>query len=95
MHFQRCEKLTIRGYRYSTRSVYTIPMRMHQNTWPKMTTEKNLRQPGIEPGVQAWEACMLPLHYWRILLQTVGKFLVFKSLVGFGVFATGHILGQA
>ena len=23
-----------------------------------------LHQPGIEPGAQAWEACMLPLHYW-------------------------------
>ena len=22
-----------------------------------------MRQPGIEPGAQAWEACMLPLHY--------------------------------
>ena len=24
-----------------------------------------MRQPGVEPGAQAWEACMLPLHYWR------------------------------
>ena len=26
---------------------------------------KKLRTPGIEPGAQAWEACMLPLHYVR------------------------------
>ena len=25
----------------------------------------NMRPPGIEPGAQAWEACMLPLHYRR------------------------------
>ncbi len=22
-----------------------------------------MRLPGVEPGAQAWEACMLPLHY--------------------------------
>ena len=21
--------------------------------------------PGVEPGSQAWEACMMPLHYMR------------------------------
>ena len=26
-----------------------------------------MRTPGIEPGAQAWEACMLPLHYERSL----------------------------
>ena len=29
------------------------------------TMSKILRTPGIEPGAQAWEACMLPLHYER------------------------------
>ena len=24
-----------------------------------------LRMPGVEPGSQAWEACMMPLHYMR------------------------------
>ena len=24
-----------------------------------------LRMPGVEPGSQAWEACMIPLHYMR------------------------------
>ena len=24
-----------------------------------------MRMPGIEPGSQAWEACMMPLHYMR------------------------------
>ena len=25
----------------------------------------NMRMPGVEPGSQAWEACMMPLHYMR------------------------------
>lgn len=24
-----------------------------------------MRLPGVKPGAQAWEACMLPLHYRR------------------------------
>ena len=24
-----------------------------------------MRTPGVEPGSQAWEACMIPLHYVR------------------------------
>ena len=24
-----------------------------------------MRMPGVEPGSQAWEACMMPLHYMR------------------------------
>ena len=24
-----------------------------------------LRTPGVKPGSQAWEACMMPLHYVR------------------------------
>ena len=27
--------------------------------------EQQVRLPGVEPGAQAWEACMLPLHYRR------------------------------
>ena len=27
--------------------------------------QKKLRTPGVEPGSQAWEACMMPLHYVR------------------------------
>ena len=26
---------------------------------------KLMRTPGVEPGSQAWEACMMPLHYVR------------------------------
>ncbi len=29
-------------------------------------TELILRMPGVEPGSQAWEACMMPLHYMRM-----------------------------
>lgn len=35
-------------------------------------TEK-MRMPGVEPGSQAWEACMIPLHYVRVWL---GFFLI-------------------
>ena len=27
-----------------------------------------MRMPGVEPGSQAWEACMMPLHYMRSCL---------------------------
>ena len=27
--------------------------------------EELMRTPGVEPGSQAWEACMMPLHYVR------------------------------
>ena len=27
--------------------------------------EGHMRTPGVEPGSQAWEACMMPLHYVR------------------------------
>ena len=30
----------------------------------KKTT--NMHMPGVEPGSQAWEACMMPLHYMRL-----------------------------
>ena len=33
--------------------------------------KKKLRRPGIEPGSQEWESCMIPLHQRRI----VGKLL--------------------
>ena len=26
---------------------------------------QQMRTPGLEPGSQAWEACMMPLHYVR------------------------------
>ena len=27
---------------------------------------RNMRMPGVEPGSQAWGACMMPLHYMRL-----------------------------
>ena len=27
---------------------------------------QRMRMPGVEPGSQAWEACMMPLHYMRV-----------------------------
>ena len=35
----------------------------------KSSSYAAMRQPGVEPGAQAWEACMLPLHYWRSCYQ--------------------------
>ena len=32
---------------------------------PRKEQEKETRLPGVEPGAQAREACMLPLHYRR------------------------------
>ena len=33
--------------------------------------------PGVEPGSQAWEACMMPLHYMRhdVMINLLFKFL--------------------
>ena len=39
---------------------------------------KTLRKPGVEPGSQAWEACMMPLHYmrmWHVIEVCVGTWL--------------------
>ena len=33
--------------------------------------EKLLRRPGIEPGSQEWESCMIPLHQRRLQLSSV------------------------
>ena len=30
---------------------------------------EQMRTPGVEPGSQAWEACMMPLHYVRHCTQ--------------------------
>ena len=29
------------------------------------TARRKMRTPGVKPGSQAWEACMMPLHYVR------------------------------
>ena len=34
---------------------------------------KNLRRPGIEPGSQEWESCMIPLHQRRRYVITMKK----------------------
>ena len=37
---------------------------------------QQMRTPGVEPGSQAWEACMMPLHYvrcWRLKEVTTGE----------------------
>ena len=37
-----------------------------------------MRMPGVEPGSQAWEACMMPLHYMRQWLDE----MVWSGVVG-------------
>ena len=34
--------------------------------WTLLASLHTLRTPGVEPGSQAWEACMIPLHYVRL-----------------------------
>ena len=45
----------------------------------KMT--RTVRTPGIEPGAQAWEACMLPLHYERS--RVTSGFVIINELNNF------------
>ena len=33
----------------------------------KMHILQKMRMPGVEPGSQAWEACLIPLHYMRLV----------------------------
>ena len=35
---------------------------------------ENVRMPGVEPGSQAWEACMMPLHYMRLETEVQSLF---------------------
>ena len=37
---------------------------------PSHTGRLKMRTPGVEPGSQAWEACMMPLHYVRRCYKT-------------------------
>ena len=41
---------------------------MQNIEWSKKEASKIsiMRMPGVEPGSQAWEACMMPLHYMRL-----------------------------
>ena len=33
-----------------------------------------VRTPGVEPGSQAWEACMMPLHYVRLYKSLISDY---------------------
>ena len=43
----------------------------------KRMVAKILRRPGIEPGSQEWESCMIPLHQRRIFLTCNGSSYLF------------------
>ena len=38
--------------------------------WTLLASLHTLRTPGVEPGSQAWGACMMPLHYVRCWSQS-------------------------
>ena len=42
---------------------------------PPFLAKEEMRTPGVKPGSQAWEACMMPLHYVRlwVLLRKKSK----------------------
>ena len=58
--------------------VYEFRVEKESYRWKKHNDGKNpaaqwknspgaqMRMPGVEPGSQAWEACMIPLHYMRL-----------------------------
>ena len=46
-----------------------------QSTSEAVAHNKKLRMPGVEPGSQAWEACMMPLHYMRFWTKQAKKHL--------------------
>ena len=57
---------------------------------------ENMRMPGVEPRSQAWEACMMPLHYmrsgdsellrdqWARAAHLVGRLVAQKRAAPFG-----------
>ena len=49
----------------------TLPQRRKKKTKqkkkPQEIEKKILRRPGIEPGSQEWESCMIPLHQRRFM----------------------------
>ena len=55
--------------------------------------KQKMRMPGVEPGSQAWEACMMPLHYMRWqLLTAVEKHSRQRSQLHTA--GTGPLVGQ-
>ena len=53
---------------HSSRPTNARCFQMGANSLVKSTSRiaaRHMRPPGVEPGAQAWEACMLPLHYRR------------------------------
>jgi hypothetical protein len=51
-----------------------------------------MRTPGVEPGSQAWEACMMPLHYVRS--QGLKKVAITLGFNGLQVYAHGMPLSE-
>ena len=47
-----------------------MPKQLHDKT----QEEGKMRLPGVEPGSQAWEACMMPLHYMRLETEVQSLF---------------------
>ena len=45
----------------------TLPQTSRQSIATISVTDHAVRRPGIEPGSQEWESCMIPLHQRRFL----------------------------
>ena len=60
-----------------------------------ITFSLKMRMPGVEPGSQAWEACMIPLHYMRschrIMIHGQNASWTTIWLDHFGIWS-GHLL---
>ena len=47
-----------------------------------MHSAEKMRMPGVEPGSQAWEACMMPLHYMRLRFVSLVLCTRISALLG-------------
>lgn len=58
---------------------------MHEMRWKKQ--EKNLHQPGIEPGSVPWQGTILPLDHWCLMQNPSRRFIISKFifLLFFGI----------
>ena len=56
----------MQGHRVHARTLSTVGQLCHASAVEHYVFEQQMRTPGVEPGSQAWEACMMPLHYMRL-----------------------------
>ena len=59
------ERQDFGGFRSRWKSMESMGMFGLFLVLEKSGPKPKMRTPGVEPGSQAWEACMMPLHYVR------------------------------